>query len=88
MTALLAWWWYKKSGLARGWVPSLLHFISLVLKFAIRLPSSDHGARGYHGSGSNMLDTIASVPWFLLGLAGIAYEYVMSKVDGLVSGVR
>ena len=35
-----------------------------------------------------MLDTIASVPWFLLGLAGIAYEYVASNVDGLVSGVR
>ena len=35
-----------------------------------------------------MLDTVASVPWFLLGLAGIAYEYVASNVDGLVSGVR
>lgn len=76
MTALVAWWWYKKSGLARG---------------TIRLPSSDHHPRtlgGFHGSGSDMLDTIASVPWFLLGLASIAYEYVASNVEGLLAGVR
>lgn len=35
-----------------------------------------------------MLDTIASVPWFLLGLASIAYEYVASNVEGLLAGVR
>ncbi|KAF9236110.1 hypothetical protein BU15DRAFT_64296 [Melanogaster broomeanus] len=69
ITALVSWWWYKKSGLARG---------------TIRLPGGDYysGYRGAGlGSGSGALDTLASVPWFLVGLAGIAYEYVASRVE-------
>ena len=30
-----------------------------------------------------MLDTVASVPWFLLGLGGIAYEWIAEKVDNI-----
>jgi photosystem II stability/assembly factor-like uncharacterized protein len=71
ITALVAWWWYKKSGLARG---------------TIRLPG-DHSS-GYRRSGSGVLDTLASVPWFLIGLGGIAYEYVASKLDSLSMGYR
>ncbi|KAG8221150.1 hypothetical protein J3R82DRAFT_2696 [Butyriboletus roseoflavus] len=70
-TALIALWWYKKSGLARG---------------TIRLPGDYSG--GYMRSGSGVLDTLASVPWFLVGLAGIAYEYVSSRLDILVMGYR
>ncbi|KAG9313252.1 hypothetical protein JVU11DRAFT_6715 [Chiua virens] len=70
VTALLSWWWYKKSGLARG---------------TIRLPG-DYAR--YSGSPAGMLDTLASVPWFLLGLAGIAYEYVSSKLESLSMGYR
>ena len=39
-------------------------------------------------SGSGALDTLASVPWFLIGLGGIAYEYVASRVDSLSMGYR
>lgn len=42
----------------------------------------------YSSSGSGILDTLASVPWFLLGLAGIAYEYVASRLDLLAMGYR
>ena len=34
------------------------------------------------------MDTLASVPWFLLGLAGIAWEWVASRFDNLTSGYR
>ncbi|KAI6113349.1 hypothetical protein EV401DRAFT_2058736 [Pisolithus croceorrhizus] len=76
VTGVVVWWWYKKSGLARG---------------TIRLPSStsDHQPFGSLGSGSgNALDTLASVPWFLLGLAGIAYAYVSSSIENVVGGFR
>lgn len=35
-----------------------------------------------------MLDTLASVPWFLIGLGGIAFEYVSSRLDILAMGYR
>ncbi|KIJ65382.1 hypothetical protein HYDPIDRAFT_88076 [Hydnomerulius pinastri MD-312] len=72
ITALVASWWYKKSGLSRG---------------TIRLPGGDYSA-GYRSSGSGALDTLASVPWFLVGLAGIAYEYVVSSVEAASMGLR
>ncbi|KAF9224207.1 Oligoxyloglucan reducing end-specific cellobiohydrolase [Gyrodon lividus] len=71
MTALVARWWYKKSGLTRG---------------TIRLPGGEYA--GYGRSGSGALDTLASVPWFLMGLAGIAYEYVASSVESATMGYR
>ncbi|RPD60705.1 Oligoxyloglucan reducing end-specific cellobiohydrolase [Lentinus tigrinus ALCF2SS1-6] len=49
---------------------------------AIRLPGGDTGPR--FSSDSGVLDTLASVPWFLIGLGGIAYEWVAEKVDSLV----
>ncbi|KAI0676132.1 Oligoxyloglucan reducing end-specific cellobiohydrolase [Trametes maxima] len=53
---------------------------------AIRLPGGDSGLRSSGGSG--VLDTIASVPWFLLGVAGIAYEWVADKIDTLAIRLR
>ena len=36
----------------------------------------------YRGSSdSGVLGTLASVPWFLIGLGGIAYEWVASRFD-------
>ncbi|KAG6381823.1 hypothetical protein JVT61DRAFT_432 [Boletus reticuloceps] len=70
ITALVVWWWYQKSGLARG---------------TIRLP--DYSG-GHKSSGSGFVDTLASVPWFLIGLGGIAYAYVSSKLDSLSMGYR
>ncbi|KAG0704558.1 hypothetical protein DFH29DRAFT_910863 [Suillus ampliporus] len=69
ITALVAWWWYNKSGLARG---------------TIRLPGGDYS----RGSGSGVLSTLASVPWFLLGLSGIAFEYVASNLEAVAMGYR
>lgn len=72
ITALVSRWWYKKSGLARG---------------TIRLPGEYSAA--YRSAGeSGVLDTLASVPWFLMGLAGIAYEYVASSVASATMGYR
>ncbi|KAK7031441.1 Sortilin [Favolaschia claudopus] len=61
--ALVAWWYYNRSGLARG---------------MIRLPGDGPAWRGNHSSG--VMDTIASIPWFLIGLAGIAWEWTTSQL--------
>ena len=58
----------------------------LTRRRTIRLPGDYSG--GYRSSGSGMLDTLASVPWFLLGLASIAYEYVASRADLFAMGYR
>ncbi|OAX38327.1 Oligoxyloglucan reducing end-specific cellobiohydrolase, partial [Rhizopogon vinicolor AM-OR11-026] len=74
-TALVAWWWYKKSGMARG---------------TIRLPGGGYGGdySRLGSSGSGAFATLASVPWFLLGLAGIAFEWVASSFDAVSMGYR
>ncbi|KAI0653007.1 Oligoxyloglucan reducing end-specific cellobiohydrolase [Cubamyces menziesii] len=53
---------------------------------AIRLPGGDNGLR--YSGGSGVMDTLASVPWYLLGIAGIAYEWVVDKVDSLAMRFR
>jgi len=73
MTALVSWWWYKKSGLARG---------------TIRLPGGGGDYSHLGGSGSGAFATLASVPWFLLGLGGIAFEWVASSLDAVSMGYR
>ncbi|EGN96883.1 hypothetical protein SERLA73DRAFT_170248 [Serpula lacrymans var. lacrymans S7.3] len=72
ITALIAFWWYRNSGRARG---------------TIRLPG-DYQAMYRSASGSGALSTLASVPWFLLGLAGIAWEYVASTAESMSLGFR
>lgn len=52
----------------------------------IRLPGDYSSV--YSSSDSGVLATLASVPWFLIGLGGIAYEYVASRVDLLAMGYR
>ncbi|KAF5364419.1 hypothetical protein D9758_010687 [Tetrapyrgos nigripes] len=49
----------------------------------IRLPND---GRSFNDSG--VLATLASVPWFLIGLGGIAYEWVASRFDSLSGGYR
>ena len=53
---------------------------------AIRLPGGDSGTR--FSTDSGVLDTIASVPWFLLGVAGFAYEWVASQVESVTARFR
>ncbi|KAF9035551.1 signal sequence binding protein [Panaeolus papilionaceus] len=64
-TALVAYYYYRRSGLARG---------------NIRLSGDSYSPFGRGGNGG-VLDTLASVPWFLIGLAGIAYESVAAWLD-------
>jgi len=64
-TGLAAWWYTKKSGLARG---------------TIRLPDQRNKF-----SDSGTLATIASVPFFIVGLVGVAWEYVASHMPQLQS---
>ncbi len=36
--------------------------------------------RGNMDSGSGIMETLASVPWFVIGVAGIAWEWTVSRV--------
>lgn len=89
VTALVAYWFYRRSGMARGYVITLvpssylsgIDTTSLMLR-TIRLPGD---AGGRYRSDSSLLDTVASVPWFLVGLAGITWEYIASSVGSLAS---
>ncbi|KAK7456441.1 vacuolar protein sorting/targeting protein PEP1 [Stygiomarasmius scandens] len=69
-TGFVAWWYYRRSGMARG---------------TIRLPSE---GRSMYGSDSGIIATLASVPWFLIGLGGIAYEWIASQFDSMSGGYR
>ena len=51
----------------------------------IRLPSDS--SYGY-GQGSGALATLASVPWFLIGVIGIAWEHASSLFDSAAVGYR
>ena len=83
---LMGYYYHKKGGYGRGCV-RLLPCVSTYadclsgLCRAIRLPGGDGGLR-YTGN-SSVLETLASVPWFLIGLAGIAYEWVAERVDSV-----
>ncbi len=50
----------------------------------IRLPSDTRAFGGDNG----ILATLASVPWFLIGVAGIAWEWVASNVESLSNNYR
>lgn len=87
-TALVAYWYYRRSGMARGCV-----IFSDVLRIGtdddcstIRLPGGDHSSR--FSSDSGVLATVASVPWFLLGLGGMAWEWVASRFGSLGTQYR
>jgi hypothetical protein len=43
----------------------------------IRLPGDGTPSFGRHSGGT--MDTIASIPWFLIGIAGIAWEWTTSQ---------
>ncbi|KAF8962397.1 vacuolar protein sorting/targeting protein 10 [Flammula alnicola] len=62
-TALVAYYYYRRSGLARG---------------TIRLPGDTRPA---YGGETGVMATLASVPWFIIGVGGIAYEWVVSRAD-------
>lgn len=96
-TASVAWWYYRKSGLARGCVSLLSPVLGSVAKDAdsraswswcnrmIRLPGD---TRPSFSSDSGFMSTLASVPWFIVGLAGIAWERISSTVEGFATSMR
>ncbi|KAG6856320.1 vacuolar protein sorting/targeting protein PEP1, partial [Tephrocybe sp. NHM501043] len=51
-----------------------------IARGTIRLPGD--GSSSFRND-SGILDTIASVPWFIVGIVGIAWEWVASRVDGM-----
>ncbi|KAG5634687.1 vacuolar protein sorting/targeting protein PEP1 [Sphagnurus paluster] len=68
-TALVAYYYYRRSGHARG---------------TIRLPGDASSSAFRDDSG--VLSTLASVPWFIIGITGIAWEWVTSQIEG--AGLR
>ena len=62
----------------------------MVRSRSIRLPGGgdQRGRYPYRSGSSGMLDTVASVPWFLLGLAGAAWEWVSSRTDSFRTAYR
>ncbi|KAJ3714865.1 vacuolar protein sorting/targeting protein 10 [Lentinula guzmanii] len=72
LAGLVGLYFYRRSGVARG---------------NIRLPTDLRSNRALEGD-SGILSTLASVPWFLVGLAGIAWEYVASNVESLSNSFR
>jgi len=64
-TALVAYGFYRKSGMARG---------------TIRLPGD---LRPAYSNDAGFGAYLASIPWFLMGLAGIAYEGAANLVDSM-----
>ncbi|OSX64575.1 hypothetical protein POSPLADRAFT_1138528 [Postia placenta MAD-698-R-SB12] len=50
----------------------------------IRLPGGDINYRG----GSGALDTLASIPWYLMGLASVVWEAIASRFSGVTSGMH
>jgi hypothetical protein len=71
-------WWYRKHGPGAG---------------AIRLPGAETGPSSsrphyYGGSSGGALETLASVPWFILGVTAVAVEWVADKVRNAGASVR
>lgn len=52
----------------------------------IRLPGD--GGPYYGGSNGGVMETIASVPWFVVGVAGIAWEWIVSHVESAGTAFR
>ena len=82
-TGLVAYYYFRRSGMARGCVFSfLLSNILRVISFCIRtirLPGEVN--RPVYGGDTGVVATLASVPWFIIGVTGIAYQWVASRVE-------
>lgn len=87
-TALVAFYYYRRSGLARGYVYAVSPVVDYLRDTfsTIRLPGE--GARPAYGGDTGIVATLASVPWFIVGVAGIAWEWVVSHVERLAPGAR
>jgi Sortilin, neurotensin receptor 3, C-terminal len=73
-TALVAFWYYRRGGYRRGFVFSFSGGAIESNTFLRTIRLSDT----YTFSDSGPLATLASIPWFIIGVAGIAWSYVES----------
>lgn len=53
--------------------------LTFLFSRTIRLPGDAN--RTPYGRDTGVISTLASIPWFIIGVAGIAYEWVASRVD-------
>ena len=81
ITVLVGYSYYRRAGLVRGYVHLQLQlmFYANPTHRTIRLPGDGRGVSSFN-SDSGVLATLASVPWFLVGLSGIAWEWVTSRL--------
>jgi hypothetical protein len=70
-TALVATWYYKRSGRATG---------------TIRLPGD--GLPRFGASDAGVVETLASVPWYVMGVANVAFEVVAEWVRDATFSLR
>ena len=81
LAALIGYWFYRRSGLARGYVTFLYLWIRLLIRKNVQnnpFTWCDNLRPAYSDTG--IVATLASVPWFLVGLAGIAWERLSSSI--------
>jgi hypothetical protein len=81
--------WHGKRVCNEHKLPSLTRSDNFYFIYStIRLPGDGYGpsSRGNMGNGG-VLDTIASVPWFVMGLGAIAWEWVSSHVEDLTASL-
>ena len=81
-TGLVAYYYFRRSGLARGYFFFSSSDIRRVIPFCIRtirLPGEVN--RPAFGGDTGVMATLASVPWFIIGVTGIAYQWVASRVE-------
>lgn len=77
-------WWQPTTIAVAGLQEGMHLLLSLFPKLfanryyrTIRLPNDTRSPNGDSG----VIATLASVPWFIVGIAGIGYEWVASRVD-------
>lgn len=59
----------------------------LITNSTIRLPGDARSAPAYGGD-TGVISTLASVPWFIVGIVGIGFEWVSSNVGSLSRNFR
>ncbi|PPQ80721.1 hypothetical protein CVT25_001841 [Psilocybe cyanescens] len=75
------WFWFFMLLLPFGFTAMVAYYYyrrSGMARGTIRLPGE---ARPAYGGDTGVVATLASIPWFIIGVAGIAWEWVSSRVQ-------
>ena len=80
-------WWLTCTSVGVEWQEGVFFFslsdIRRVIPFCIRtirLPG-EVNSRPAYGGDTGVIATLASVPWFIIGVTGIAYQWVASRME-------